>query len=321
MSLFDQATPMMSRPPSLDRAPMVTTAPNVTPGLGTPVVRVGPSADVAALVEATLELPPMPAVAQRVFMAAQDPNVTTEQLAHIINSDPALVTKLLAVCNSSFYGLRRRVSSVQHAVTLLGFRELFNLVVSTSARYLFRSMGPQEQYLWEHSIACALASHLVAERLHPGSRDLAFVAGQLHDVGHAVLNLREPLKLAKVFGDADGVDVQGLEIKAFGVTHADIGSLVMRRWNLPPGLEAAAFLHHDPMLCSTLTPDYAPLVSVVTVANHVCHLAGQGRVPKSDVPPLEVTDALDNLGVDSSVLESLVKEFKRVYASERSKLD
>jgi HD-like signal output (HDOD) protein len=278
-----------------------------------------PKARLADVIARTVELPAMPMVAQRVMLAVQNPNVSASQLAAIITQDQGLTGKLLAVCNSAFYGLSRHVESVQQAVTVLGFRELLNLVVSTSARYLFRSFGPQEKLLWEHGLGCALASVLVAQSHAPKTKDVAFLAGQMHDVGKVVMSSHDPKGFSTTLKDP----VLHLlsEQQVFGFTHADVGSLLMTRWNMPPAVEHAAFHHHDLSLVQSLAPESAPLVACVALGNHLCHRTGVGVEELTDLDlPLEVVDATDILGLHPEDVEKLVTRFAKQWADAKAHL-
>lgn len=275
-------------------------------------------ASLEQLIERTLDIPTIPAVASKVILATNDPNSTAAKIAKIIEADQGISARILRVCNSAMYGLQRKVTSLQHAITILGFRELKHLVLSASTRNLYKSFGPVEQQLWEHSIGCALASHMVAEKLHPPLRELAFLAGQMHDIGKVIIKNRLPTQFDQVLVDAKTVGTLAAESKNLGFTHTDVGSLIMKRWNMPEGVEMTAFHHHDLSLAESIAKDHLRLVACVAVANHICHLAGIGSVEEDIPEETQINEALQVFGTGADILPALVEAFRDKFKVERS---
>ena len=112
-------------------------------------------------------LPPMPAVAVQLLEAAQDSDVNLGQVAALIERDPAMTANLLRACNSPFYGLRREVTSIRQATSLMGLKKVVQIAITVLAsRYLTPSpegyaLGPGE--LWKSSVAAGIAAELLAK--------------------------------------------------------------------------------------------------------------------------------------------------------------
>ena len=144
--------------------------------------------DVLAQIEM---LPPMPAVAVKLLEAAQDPDADLGLVASWLERDPAMTTNLLRLCNSPFYGLRRQVTSVRQATSLLGLKKVVQVATTIlSSRYL---TPPQDGYelaagdLWRSSVASAIGAELLAEEIRYPNVSTAYTAGLLQDVGKIVL--------------------------------------------------------------------------------------------------------------------------------------
>ncbi len=229
------------------------------------------------VVAQTLELPAMPFIATRVMRAVDDPASTVNVIAALVEADPGITAWIMRVVNSAAFGRQRRVTSLPQAVALLGFAELKNLVVSASVRALYRSFGPAEKAMWQHSVAVGAGARLIAMRAAKGAREAAFLAGQMHDVGKLILRNHMPKQLEaaeKLLGERGPT---ACEESVIGFSHADVGALLMQRWGLPGPIEAAAFYHHDLDLCASLAADQVPLVACVALADALAdRLLGAG---------------------------------------------
>ncbi len=273
----------------------------------------------ASFIERTLDLPTMPTIAVRVIKAVDDPNTSALAMAKIIEVDQGISARILRVCNSAMFGLRSRVNTVQHAVTILGLRELKYLVVSASNRYLYKRFGPREQRMWEHSMGCGIGVRMIAERFAPDLRDIAFLAGQMHDVGKVIMNNHNPSQYEKVENNALDVGTCSAEQLVFGFSHSDVGSIIMQRWNMPASIEAAAFYHHDLMLCEAVANEHARLTACVALGDYLCHLKGIGSAESKEDQAL-IDSILVHLPVPREKLDELAQIFFERFQTEKSSL-
>jgi len=137
-------------------------------------------------------LPSPPELAQKMLAAVERENVSASQLTALISRDPVVSAHLLRMANSAFIGIRSRVTSITHAVTLLGFTRVRDIVLGLSVWGRFGGKGPGAAYrkaMWLHSAMVAAAAKKLVERAG-GDGGTAFTAGLLHDVGKLVLGLR-----------------------------------------------------------------------------------------------------------------------------------
>ncbi|MEX0876665.1 MAG: HDOD domain-containing protein, partial [Phycisphaerales bacterium] len=132
-------------------------------------------------------LPSLPSVASRVLELTSDPDVKMDELAEEIRYDQGIAAKILRTVNSSFFGLRRRCSSIDHALVMLGLGPVKSLVLGFS---LVSSLKAEDgdafcypEY-WKRSLTTAVASKYAAEMA--GNKlilDEAFLAGLFQDIG------------------------------------------------------------------------------------------------------------------------------------------
>jgi len=216
-------------------------------------VRAGADADVLRMVINKIDdLPSLPLIIHKILSLTQDENSQTSQLAKVISNDQALTAKVLRIANSPLYHVSSVVTSISHAVTLLGFRTIRNLALGLSTIDTFNESEdsqflPRQQF-WEHSLACAHCCKAVADRIRHRLPDEAFVGGLLHDIGRMVFTqffpesfnhaLREALVTRRPLID--------LEREEVGIPHTLVGKLLLQKWKLPPSLADAVQSHHKP---------------------------------------------------------------------------
>src|ERR1700722_11497768 len=146
-----------------------------------------PEAMVAEALNRMTTIGTLPEVTTQIIKTVEDPNSSAGQLHKIVSHDPALVTRVLKVVNSSFYGLPGQIASIGRAIVLLGLNGVKNLAVAASLGQLFRGVKLCEPFsakdLWTHCIAVGVAARDLAVHLDLPVADEAFLAGMIHDVG------------------------------------------------------------------------------------------------------------------------------------------
>ena len=259
------------------------------------------------ILRSLVKLPPMPQVILRAREVMDDPDAGLRDLARIIESDQALVAKVLSLANSAYYGIGGQVSSVQHAAVLLGLNTLGDLVIlSASSVFLDRELGGYRlapQTVWRHSLATALLARAIAGRRYPGLEADAFIVGLLHDAGKLIL---EPFVLARRAEGAsaplpDGPLTAELERKCFGLDHAEAIALACRFWRFPEAQVKGVRFHHDPAGSSR-----SALAYIAHLANALAYRAG---IRGGDETAGEITDGtLEFLQMGAEDLDPLQAE-------------
>lgn len=231
----------------------------------------------------TLEaLPSAPAVASNILNALTQARPDMERVVKLLETDQGLAMKLLRVVNSSYYGFRKKVATLQRAVTLLGMEQLRCMLLSVTVsesliKELRRRARKDQQALWEHSLACAVCCELFAEKVLPKRSSEAFVLGLLHDVGKllfmecAAETYQEVEKKAR----ERGLTMAAAEQDLLGVDHPTVARWLAEKWELPPVLTFPLWWHHHSpdvlMLMDIPDPEIRDLSLLVNLADHVAH--------------------------------------------------
>jgi HD-like signal output (HDOD) protein len=215
----------------------------------------------------------LPEVTATIIQTVEDPRSTASALHKIVSHDPALVTRILKVVNSSFYGLPGQIGSVERAIVLLGLNAVKNIAVAASLGQLFRGAKLCEGFaakdLWEHCVAVGVTARELAKAMKAPLADEAFLAGMIHDVGLLVSlqlfpeQLRQACETARA-GQQSFCDV---ERAVMGVDHQQLGQGLAEQWKFPRSCQLVAGYHHQP---TQLSDDSRRIVAIVYVADTLC---------------------------------------------------
>lgn len=212
------------------------------------------------------QLPSLPTIVQEVIASFSDDDLDSVSLAHKISQDQGLSAKVLRVANSSFYGLPRKVGSVQDAVVVLGLDTVRSLVLSAGMASAFPpSLGSlfDRQAYWQRSFRVAFIAKALATNFQQ-NQQLAYTAGTFHDIGQLVLDLCIPERYSALLVRHAPTDLLLLEVERsdLGFDHAEIGAEVVRLWNFPQEIEQVVRYWHRPEQQEA----FDPLVCLVHIA-------------------------------------------------------
>jgi putative nucleotidyltransferase with HDIG domain len=213
-------------------------------------------------------LPSPPELAHKMLATVERDDVSTSQLTALISHDPVVSAHLLRMANSAFIGIRSRVTSITHAVTLLGFARVRDIVIGLSVWERLGTKGPGAAYrktMWLHSAMVAATAKKLVERAG-GDGGTAFTAGLLHDVGKLVLGLRLGDTYWSMLEEAAAraETAATVESETFGCHHGTIGGWLLQLWRLPSALVDPVALHHERIAASA-----ADIVRAVAVADRL----------------------------------------------------
>jgi putative nucleotidyltransferase with HDIG domain len=220
-------------------------------------------------ISAAGDLPTLPLIALQVSRLASNPLSGMSEIVRIIRNDPPLTAKILRVANSAFYGMPRRIESLNMALVVLGMRELNNLVTCITVMKTFPPVDGAQLFdrrgFWEHSAGCGEIARVIATRLHLRLHGVEFTAGLLHDVGKIILEQyrHDEFMAAVSLAANEGVSTVQAEQQTIGVDHCEIGAWLAEKWCLPPSIVEGIRYHHQPQLA----PEFSSLTTVVRLAN------------------------------------------------------
>lgn len=252
------------------------------------------------LLLAVKDLPTLPTVLEEVSKLLEDPRSSTQQVAKLISRDQVLSAKVLKMVNSPVYGFPGRISTIQHALVLLGNNVVRGLIISAS---VFDLMTVSMSGLWEHSVGCAMACGVIAREAGFKEPEEYAVAGLLHDLGKVIVALQLPAAKADIDQAVRDEDLLYLEAekKMLGFGHDRVNSWVADHWNLPLNLKVGISGHHRPVSAQ----HYPKMACVVHVGDFVTRVLEIGSGGEDHVPALD-PQALELLSLDLSHLDRVM---------------
>ena len=195
-------------------------------------------------------IPSLPEVINYLMRTLSDERADVDTLAQHINSDPAIVGRLLAAANSAASGLSSPVFSAKQAFLVLGADRVVKIILASALayRYDIRGNGFDARMLWRHSIGVATCAQTLAEHHGQISTEIAFTSGLLHDIGQMLMYVGSPTEYLQVLKTHQDEDLPLIECErtVFGFDHANAGEALARTWKLPEGICEAIGAHHEP---------------------------------------------------------------------------
>lgn len=252
------------------------------------------------------DFPTLPTVVTRVMEITADAESSAEALFNVIQADQVMSANVLKMANSVFYGLPKRVGSLQHALSILGYVEIRNLVLTQAVFSSFKHLEKSDVFdlrqFWAHSFSCALAARQVDGRCAVRNQG-HYLPCLVHDIGKLLLYMALPEAYAGMVKEAGpvGHKIYELEAHLFGITHAEAGQRLLTHWMLPDLVIHAVGEHHRPEAASEHALD-AWVVHVVDLLVHWSDLEDSGDTARArDVlEELLRPEVADRLGAGSN---------------------
>lgn len=264
-----------------------------------------------AMVDRMGDLPTLPSVLLTINKLLSNPRTSANEVGDAISSDQVIASKVLKLVNSAFYGFPGRVNTITHAIVILGFSTVKNIVLTTSILGAFSTRKNVGNFdlmgFWRHSVATGAIARLIAKETGYRAHEEAFIGGLLHDLGKLVLALHAPEEFGQCLEYAleKHCTFFDAERQLLGVTHTDLGRWLQERWNLPNDIAAVLVYHHGK---PHLAGSHARLVAIVQLADILARGLQMGHPCDQSMPilPMESWQTLNITArqIDSILLES-----------------
>ena len=264
----------------------------------------------------------LPHVAIRITQMVNDDKSTMRDFEEIIQMDPVLVSRLLKLVNSPFFGLKNKVDSISKAVVYVGMKNLRNLVAVESLRAMFNDQGEEgfsRRHLWLHSATVAILADMIGKRIFGDAREDLFLAGIIHDIGLiaedqvAGEELREASRLYQP-GKKSLIDC---EREVIGADHADVGYKLAKEWQMPADVQTAIRFHHH----ADRIQEPSSVSGIVQLADYIAAKMKFGIIPERTEPLFNhlvphVKSMMDNYKVIVRDLPAEMEKAKSLYSPE-----
>uniref|UniRef100_A0A831ZYR7 HDOD domain-containing protein n=1 Tax=Desulfacinum infernum TaxID=35837 RepID=A0A831ZYR7_9BACT len=243
------------------------------------------------------KVPQLPMYASRLAQMLLDANVSAKEVAALAKNDPSLVSAVLKRVNSAYYNWQKKISDFQHAVILLGFNQVYQLVIADGLRRTMPNTPPFRA-LHNHSVVISHVAYEIAQLFNRQQASMMSTIALLHDIGKSVLLLmkKQNPKLSVLIDILDP---------------AKLGALLLEEWNIPENVCRAVEFQDYPVFSPPehLSVELRPLVAMLHVS-HLCAEAIGGASKEALWRPFN-EDWLRVLHLRFRDVESLTREHVR----------
>ncbi|MDH7604762.1 MAG: HDOD domain-containing protein [Melioribacter sp.] len=214
-------------------------------------------------------LSPVPKILSEVLELLKDLNTSPHTLARAISKDQSIVVKILTIANSPFYGLAKRVSSIEYAIMILGFNEIRNIVTALSLMESMKNKSDEymdQKSFWLHSYITATTAKKIADDMGIRESNDVFIGGLLHDLGISVIHRYMHSDFVSIMENAKkGTKYLEAENSQLGMDHQSVGYTLLKNWNIPESICEIVKYHHTP----NLSYNTKILTSIVHLADYM----------------------------------------------------
>ncbi|MDD5758092.1 MAG: HDOD domain-containing protein [Desulfobulbaceae bacterium] len=219
--------------------------------------------------EAIRGITPIPQAALGIIHLISGGDYDATEIGRIVETDQVLAAKILKLCNSPLFGVKRTIDSIEEAVVILGGSHMLQMVATAAIDSLLAEhqggYAMLKGGMYKHAIGTAHAAKIIAGHHGGVSPGVAYAAGLLHDIGKVVLDQYfchfRPLFYQSC--DQSDQDLIELEHQFLGVEHQEVGLLLAKEWSLPESISQAIAHHHRPEQAA----GYAELVHIIYLAD------------------------------------------------------
>jgi putative nucleotidyltransferase with HDIG domain len=268
------------------------------------------------------ELPTLPTIVYELNKIISDPMSSTSDVESVMENDPSLTTRVLKLVNSAYYAIPGGVSNLSRAIAYLGFDTVHQLVLSATIIETLSSNQPAGEFdvskFWQHSMGVAMAAETLGKHLEKPNHADFFTCGLLHDIGKMALYLIDPETLQMISKNAIDKDVNMAQSEAeLGtVSHAHLGLLLTKKWQLPTKIQISAQYHHqyDHNRRPGVSSELGETVDVIVLSNLLVHALKFGESGHRKILPAP-KELLMRLHVQPTEINDLVKKIRESLAS------
>ncbi len=199
-------------------------------------------------------LPPLPDILIKLEQIIEDPDSCIADISDLIKTEPVLSGRLMKLANSVFIGGgREKAEDLDNALGRLGLKMILDLAYTLELpKVSSKTKAINQVSFWKHSFAAAVCSKSLSELFghSEDSRDNAYLAGLMHDIGILVfLNFfPKPYKLFLDIVKNAEQPLEVLELEKFGIDHAEVGAKYIEKWwPVSPNVVSLVQEHHRPI--------------------------------------------------------------------------
>jgi putative nucleotidyltransferase with HDIG domain len=264
------------------------------------------------------KLPPFSPILNKLLASLAGEDVSFSKLGDLIEKDTVVAGNIIHLVNSALYARRATITSVRHALALLGMDKVRNTLLGMSISRMWSQVKTPADWSMarfnRHSAAVAILSDQIASRTPTEYPEGAFVGGLLHDLGRLLIALGLPDEFARLvrLHQQSERSWTECELELLGFTHAELSAEALEKWKFPQEVQLGVRDHHRPPAFSA--GGVIPLSAVISVADQYVNSTGES-IAASKLVSAEDAGAIAQLGIPEEKIGPLLADFKAEHAA------
>jgi putative nucleotidyltransferase with HDIG domain len=264
------------------------------------------------------KLPPFSPILNKLLASLAGEDVSFSKLGELIEKDTVVAGNIIHLVNSALYARRATITSVRHALALLGMDKVRNTLLGMSISRMWTQVKTPPAWSMvrfnRHSAAVAILSDQIASRI-PGAEypEGAFVGGLLHDLGRLLIALGLPDEFARLMKlqEQSSRSWTECELELLGFTHAELSAEALEKWKFPQEVQVAVRDHHRP---PAFQPGgVIPLSAILNAADRYVNATGESIIVSKLLS--DDAGAIAGLGIPDEKIAPILADFKAEHAA------
>lgn len=262
------------------------------------------------LVKEIKNLKPIPAITNQLLAVVDNPDSSMEDIANVIQYDPAMTASVLKTCNSAYFGLKHPAESIKTAVNMLGTDQVIELVLMKSGAKALsgtpKGYGLEKGDLWQYSVSSAVIAKRVAIKFSFKNKNTIFTTALIKDIGKMILETHVSDAYQKIKDLVEKEDYSFLEAekKIIGIDHAELGAMIAKEWKFSPKM--INIIRHHHLSDETMIRDKE--IGVVYLADCICMMMGNG-VGADGLSYRFKAQVMEKLGLSANDVVMIIAEY------------
>lgn len=232
-----------------------------------------PPVDIEKIVNSIDTLPASLQIMPKLQMLLSDLNSSMADIIGLIKTDASLVTHIVKVSNSAYYGGSSHCSTIEDAMNRIGFTEAYNIIGYVAARHVLQRdliiYDLPAAELWERSVRCATSMQILGRQIKavqsytlPDS-GIAYTVGLLHSIGMMLINdYHENYPIGRL-KDLKVPLTPEVEREFWGFDNREAGACLLEKWHFDRDITLPIRHQGDPMQ----SPNFQPLACLLAIVS------------------------------------------------------
>jgi putative nucleotidyltransferase with HDIG domain len=222
-------------------------------------------------------IPAFPSVVHKIMLLVTQEDYVVTDIVKLIEYDQSITANILKMSNSAYFGTRHKIKTIHDAVVYLGQQNLIRVVQAAGASRFYRKSSKgyvlQAHDLWKHSVAVAIMSQILSQKILQRVDPTLYVAALLHDIGKVFMGeyVQDSLQKIEELVEQKGYSFLEGEKEVLGIDHAALGGMIALHWNFPEETREGIAYHHTPNL---LGEKENPIPWLVHLSDQLCLMLG-----------------------------------------------